>query len=74
MADVQHPILEEMMRQMQEEDAAFQATEKSMAASGWSSAQEIDAVRRQRIEQHNLWQRRLDDALDAVKADIAIDG
>lgn len=72
-AEIRHPVLESLLRQMQEEDAAFAATEKSMLNSGWSSEQEIATVRKKREHQHNLWQRRLDDALDAVKADISLD-
>lgn len=60
--------LEEIMRLMQEEDRSFQATEESMIQSGWSSESEINDLKQRRQEQQNLWQRRLDDALDQVKA------
>ncbi|BFZ54396.1 hypothetical protein PYCC9005_001431 [Savitreella phatthalungensis] len=71
-AEFRHPSLEDIMRQMQEEDAAFEATEHQMVTSGWSSDAEIAQLRKRRLEQHNLWQRRLDDALDAIKATVEL--
>lgn len=62
------PGLEEIMRQMQEDDEAFAYTEESMRRSGWSSENDINELRQRRNEQSNLWQRQLEDALDQVKA------
>lgn len=67
------PGLEEIMRQMQEEDEAYETTEQSMRSSGWSSENEIHELRRKRQEQQNLWQRRLEDALDQVKARVVVE-
>lgn len=64
--------LECLMQQMQEEDKALEVVEESMRSSGWSSQQEIHELRMRRVEQQNIWKRQLDDAIDAIKAEIEL--
>lgn len=71
--NVTDPVLEELLRMMQQDDDSFAAAEQSMVESGWSTEHEINALRQRRQEQANLWQRRLDDALDHAKAQITLD-
>lgn len=66
--DVTDPLLEEILKQMQDDDEAFLQTEAKMRKSGWSSEHDIEEVKTRRQENRNLWQRRLENALDSLKA------
>ncbi|ORY83103.1 hypothetical protein BCR37DRAFT_293559 [Protomyces lactucae-debilis] len=58
------PGLAELMEQMQQEDAAFEETERSMTTSGWSSEAEINELRRRRRDNQTEWQAKVQQVLD----------
>ena len=63
-----NPMLADIMKQMQADDHAFKEAEQKLRESSWSTDSELSQLRAKRLEQHNLWQRQIDDALDAIRA------
>ncbi|KAK6518860.1 hypothetical protein TWF281_003551 [Arthrobotrys megalospora] len=54
--------LADMIEQMIREDEAFEVTEKHLAESGWTTPQEVQAIREQREETKAEWQKRIEDS------------
>lgn len=51
--------LADMIEQMIREDEAFEVTEKHLSESGWTTPQEVQAIREQREETKAEWKKRI---------------
>ncbi|KAK6499588.1 hypothetical protein TWF481_009953 [Arthrobotrys musiformis] len=54
--------LADMIEQMIREDEAFEVTERHLSESGWTTPQEVQAIREQREETKSEWQKRIDES------------
>ncbi|OLL24789.1 hypothetical protein NEOLI_003947 [Neolecta irregularis DAH-3] len=54
--------MEDIIAQMNVEDAAFHATEQRLVESGWSSELEIENIRRLRSDIRKIWEDRISEA------------
>ncbi|KAK6334261.1 hypothetical protein TWF730_003475 [Orbilia blumenaviensis] len=54
--------LADMIEQMNREDDAFKVTEKHLSESGWTTPQEVQAIREQREETNAEWRKRIEES------------